>query len=178
LINLATQFAAQSSSSGGISSLGIDLKEFIFQLISFVISLLILRRWVFPKLVATLEARRKTLEESLVQARETEEALRNAEEKAGDVIQKARGEADAALAEAQKKAEEIIAAGETAAGERAARIIKEAEAHLSQERERLHDQLRGELVDLVAQTTEKVLRSKLNERDDRALIEKSIKELA
>ena len=59
----ATQFAAESSSSG-ISSLGVNLKSFIFQLITFLIVLLILRRWVFPKLVATLEERRKTLEEA------------------------------------------------------------------------------------------------------------------
>jgi F0F1-type ATP synthase membrane subunit b/b' len=57
LINLNTQFA--ESSSGGISSLGLNVKSFVFQLITFLIVLAILRRWVFPKLVATLEERRK-----------------------------------------------------------------------------------------------------------------------
>ena len=61
---LAPKFAESS----GISSLGINLKGFLFQLITFVIVLLILRRYVFPKLVATLEARRSALEQSLAQA--------------------------------------------------------------------------------------------------------------
>jgi F-type H+-transporting ATPase subunit b len=170
LISLPLQFA--QSSSGGISSLGINLKSFIFQLITFLIVLLILRRWVFPKLVATLEARRKTLEESLVQARQTEETLHQAETKAGEILKQARTQADAALAEAGSKAEEIIAKGEAAAAERAARIIKEAEARLGQERE-----LRKELAGLVAIATEKVLAKKLDEREDRALIERSLKEI-
>jgi len=176
LILPATQFAAESSSSG-ISSLGVNLKSFIFQLITFLIVLLILRRWVFPKLVATLEERRKTLEESLNQARLTEETLQKAESKAGEILQAARAQADAALAEAHTKAEEIIAKGESAASERGARIIAEAEERLGQERERLHHELRGELAELVASTTEKVLRQKLNEREDRKLIEQSLKEL-
>jgi F-type H+-transporting ATPase subunit b len=175
LISLPLQFA--QSSSGGISSLGINLKSFIFQLITFLIVLLILRRWVFPKLVATLEARRKTLEESLVQARQTEETLHQAETKAGEILKQARTQADAALAEAGSKAEEIIAKGEATAAERAARIIKEAEARLGQERERLHSELRKELAGLVAIATEKVLAKKLDELEDRALIERSLKEI-
>jgi len=176
LILPATQFAAESS-SGGISSLGVNLKSFIFQLITFLIVLLILQRWVFPKLVATLEERRKALEESLDQARLTEETLQKAEAKAGEILQAARAQADAALAEAHTKAEEIISKGEAAASERGARIIAEAEERLGQERERLHSELRGELAELVAVATEKVLRQKLNEREDRKLIEQSLKEL-
>lgn len=175
MIAINTQFAA--SSSGGISSLGVNLKSFVFQLITFLIVLLILRRWVFPKLVATLEGRRQALEESLQQARLTEETLQKAESKAAEILQKARAQADEAMAEAQTKAEEIIAAGETAASERAARIIKEAEAHLDQERSRLHQDLRAELADLVVATTEKVLRKKVSESEDRKLIEQTLKEL-
>ncbi|MDB5161485.1 MAG: atpF [Candidatus Saccharibacteria bacterium] len=175
MIMLNPQFAA---SSGGISSLGVNGQSFLFNLITFAIVLLILRRWVFPKLVKTLEDRRKTLEESLVQARQTEEALANAEVKAEELLTKARTQADAALAEARKQAEVIIAKGETEAGERARRIIAEAEARLDIERQRLHQQLRRELAALVVTATEKVLRKKLDEKTDRELIEKSLKELA
>ncbi len=170
-------FAADSSSSG-ISSLGVNLKSFIFQLITFLIVLLILRRWVFPKLVATLEARRKTLEDSLLQAKQTEEALQSAEKKVGEMLHQARIQADLILAEANSKVDEIIAKGEASASERAARIVAEAEERLGLERDRLHKELRGELADLVATATEKVLRQKINEREDRKLIEQSLKELA
>jgi F-type H+-transporting ATPase subunit b len=170
------QFAAETSS--GISSLGINLKGFLFQLITFLIVMLLLRRFVFPKLVATLEARRKALEQSLEQARQTEEALARAEQKSEELLGRARVAADQLMADAKTRADQIIAAGETKASERAARIIHEAEDRLGQERERLHSELRKELAGLVVTTTEKVLRQKLDEKEDRALIEKSLKELA
>jgi F-type H+-transporting ATPase subunit b len=170
-------FFAEETSSSGISSLGINLKGFLFQLITFVIVLLILRRWVFPRLVATIEARRKTLEESLAQAKQTEDTLAKAEEKVEAMLARARTQADQAMADAKTRADEIIAAGEKSAEERGARIITEAEARLDQERQRLHTELKSELAELVVETTEKVLRKKMNEREDRSLIEQSLKEI-
>lgn len=167
----------QFASDSGLSSLGINLKSFVFQLITFVIVLLILRRWVFPKLVATLEERRKTLEESLIQAKETQEALERAEEKSAEILHKAREQADEALNEAKNQAKDVVAKAEAAAQEQANRVIKEAEDHLDQERTKLREELKNELSDLVVLTTEKVLRTKLNAREDAKLIEQSIKEL-
>lgn len=170
--------AEAAESSSGISSLGINLKGFIFQLITFLIVLLILRRYVFPKLVATLEARRKALEQSLVQAKETEETLARAETKAEEILAKARVSADEAIAEAKKTAEGVIADAEGTAAERAAIIVKEAETHLEQERAKLRQQLRGELAELVADATEKIVREKLNPQRDKILIERAIAEVA
>jgi F-type H+-transporting ATPase subunit b len=176
LISLNTQFA--ESSSGGISSLGINLKSFVFQLITFLIVLAILRKWVFPKLVATLEERRKVLEQSLEQARLTQETLHSAEAKAGDILKQARTEADNALSDAKDQAKEIISAAEKAGEESAGRIIKDAEEHLSQERSKLRTELKEELADLVVDTTEKVLRKRLSAKEDLELINDSIKELS
>lgn len=174
MFKVSPQFAA---SSGGIGSLGINLKAFVFQLITFLIVLLILKRWVFPKLVATLEARRKTLEESLEQAKATQLALEKAEEKAEEILHKAREQADTSLADAREQAKAIISKAEGAADTQASRIVKEAEQHLEQERARLRTELKNELTDLVIATTEKVLRTKLNDKEDAKLIEQSIKEI-
>jgi F-type H+-transporting ATPase subunit b len=182
LINLNIQFAAQDglseqSSSGGISSLGLNAKSFLFQLITFVIVLLILRKWVFPKLVATLEERRKVLEQSLEQARETEETLRKTEASTAEILSKARDQADAALSDAQNHAKEIISQAEKSGETAAARIVKEAESHLSKERAKLRDEIKEELADLVVTTTEKVIGKRLSTQEDMNLIKSSIKEL-
>lgn len=176
MFNVSPQFA-QEASSGGISSLGINLKGFIFQLITFVIVLLILRRYVFPKLVATLEARRKTLEESLVQAKRTQEALDKAEESAVHILHQARQQADEALSEAKNQAKELVAKSEGTARDQAERIIKETQEQIVQEHNKLRQELKGELAGLVAEASEKVLRSKLSSKEDERLINRSIKEL-
>ena len=176
MYSLAPKFA--ESSSSGISSLGINLKAFIFQLLTFLIVMLILGKFVYPKLVATLEARRRTLEEGLAQAKASEEALAKAEERAEEILAKARATADTSIAEAKQTAETVIASAEDAAAERAKLIVQEAEAHLEQERAKLREQLRGELADLVATATEKIVREKLTSEKDKSLIKRAVAEVA
>lgn len=177
MFDIPLKFAATEEPASGLSAFNINLKSFLFQLATFVIVLLILRRWVFPKLIATIEARRETLEKSLIQAKKTEEALAAAEQKAGQIIQAARENADRSLAEAGAQAKEIIAKAETAADEQGQRLIAEAKERLGQEKLKLQSELRAELTDLVILTTEKVLSEKIDKNTDRRLIERSLKEL-
>ncbi|MBI2588753.1 F0F1 ATP synthase subunit B [Candidatus Saccharibacteria bacterium] len=171
------QFAQASGSSSGISAFNINLKGLIFQLITFVIVLLIFKRWVLPPLLKTLEDRRRTLEQSLTHAKQTQEALARAEAKAEEIITRARTQADEALTEAKKVAASVIVDAESTAAQRASLIIKEAEAHLKQEHAKLHEELRGELADLVADATEKIIHEKLNPQRDRSLIERALRRL-
>ncbi len=175
MTNLNVQFGA--GSSGGISSLGINAKSFVFQLITFLIVLGILRKWVFPKLVATLEERRKVLEQSLEHARKTEETLQQAEAKSTDILHKAREQADSALADAKTQAKQIITDAEKGGEKSAARIIAEASEQLGRERSKLRAELKEELTDLVVQTTEKVIRKQLSAQEDLELIRTSVREL-
>ena len=176
-IDIPVKFAEVEESASGISAFNINLKSFAFQLATFVIVLLVLKRWVFPKLIATIESRRQALEESLVKAKQTDEALVNAEQKAGQIISAAREQADRSLAEAQAQSKEIIAKAEVSADTQAQRLITEARERLGQEKLKLHEELKSELADLVVLTTERVLREKIDESSDRRLVEDSIKEL-
>ena len=176
--SLGTKFAEAGSSQSGLGAFNINLKSFIFQLITFVLVVLILKRWVFPKLISTLDQRQQTLEKSLVQAKQTEETLAKAEAKSEEMLSKARAQADQSLAEAKKSAAEAIAKGEASAGQRAELIVKEAETRLGDEREKLRQELRGELADLVADATEKIIDQKLDEKQDRSLIEHALKGLS
>jgi F-type H+-transporting ATPase subunit b len=176
VINLSPQFAEASTS--GIGAFNINLKAFIFQLVTFVLVLFVLKRWVLPPLIATMDTRRETLEKSLVDAKQTEELLAKAEVRAEEILAKARVQADEALAETKKTASGIIADAEGAAGDRAAIIVKEAEARLGEERDKLRQELRAELAELVADATEKIIHEKLDTKRDMSLIERAIKGIA
>lgn len=176
--NTQINFAAETSSSeSGIGAFNINLKAFLFQLATFVIVLWILRRWVFPKLASTLEARRQTLEQSLVDARKTREALARAEGEVDKLLNQAREQADQTLSDAQAQGKELIKSAETAAEQRAERLLKEAMSQIDQEKIKLREELKGELTELVVTTTEKVLRKKIDGKEDSRLIEQSVKEL-
>jgi F-type H+-transporting ATPase subunit b len=173
VISPLPQFA--DTSAGGIGAFNLNIKEFLFQLITFVIVLFVLKRWVLPKLIATLDERRQTLEKSLVQAKQTEETLAKAEAKAEEILARARAQADQALAEAKKASGSFIANAETAAAQRAGIIIREAEARLNEEREKLRQELRGELAELVADATERIIHEKLDAKRDMSLVERAIR---
>lgn len=175
---MLTQFGQADNSGSGLGAFQLNLKDFIIQLVTFLLVFLILRKWVVPKIVATMDSRRQTLEQSLVNARATEEALAKAEASAEEILSKARAQADEALAEAKDAAAGIVANAETAAGQRAELIVKEAESRLGEEREKLRSELRGELADLVADATEKIIHEKLDQKRDMSLIERAIKGIA
>ena len=70
------QFGAEAAASGGgLSMLGINLQGFLFQLITFVLVLLLLNKYVYKQLVETLETRRKAVIGSLDDAKKAADAL-------------------------------------------------------------------------------------------------------
>ena len=170
MINLTPQFADAS----GIGAFNINLKAFLFQLVTFIIVLMVLKRWVLPKLISTMDERRVTLENSLTQAKQTEETLAKAQAASDEILAKARTQADEALADAKKAGAGVISEAENAAAARATLIVKEAEARLSELRDKLRQELRKELAVLVADATEKVIDEKLDPKRDMSLIERAI----
>lgn len=168
--------AAETAEPSGIGAFNINLKSFIFQLVTFILVLLVFKRWILPPILKTLEERQKTVEQSLTQAKETEAALARAEAKAEEILAKARSRGDEIIKEAKVSADGVITDAEATAAQRAAAIVKEAEARLEQERAKLKEELKDELADLVADTTEIIIRQKLDAASDRQLIDRAIRE--
>ena len=173
---LLTFAAAEVESQGGLGALGINLQSFIFQLVTFVIVLVLLRKFVYGRLVDTLEARRKAVLDSLAQADESAKQLEETEKKVATLIKEARGEAENIVAVAHKEATKMVEDAEEKAVKRAQHIVENAEARLAQDVVEAQAKLRKETAVLVAAATEKVLRQKLDNKTDKDLIEAALKE--
>lgn len=175
MIGTLTQFAAEPS-TGGISALGLNWQSFLFQLISFVIVLLILRKFVYKKLVTTLEDRRLAVEKSIDQAAETAEKLKNAEKTVSGLIAEARKEADEVISVGHKEAAQIVEAAEQKATKRAEHIVKEAKSEMDVEVAKAREALKAETAQLVALAAERVLGEKIDAKKDSALITSALKQ--
>lgn len=169
-----TTFAAEQA--GGLSALGLNVQSFVFQLITFVLVLLLLRKYVYGRLVETLEARRKAVEESLDKATAAAKELEEAEKRVAEMIEKARHEAEDIVVLAHKEAVMMVEEAETKAGKKAEHIVKQAEERLKQDIEAARTELRHEAAGLVALATEKVLRQKVDSKADKDLIAQALKE--
>lgn len=172
-----SQFAAESAeSAGGLSALGLNLQSFLFQLITFVLVLLILRRFVFGRLVDTIEARRKAVEASLKNAETTADELKKTEAHIAQMMKEARSQADDIVAVAHKEAAVMVEDAETKARKKADHIVAEAQSQLEQDVAKARKAIRTETVQLVASATERLLGEKIDAKRDSALIERALEE--
>lgn len=174
-----TEVAAESTeAAGGISALGLNWKSFLFQLITFVIVLLILKKFVFGKLINVLDARQKAVEDSLKNAAEIEEKLANAEKSIAKMLSDARKEADEVVSSSHKEAAQAVEAAEQKATKRAEHIVKEAKEQMGVEIAKARDELKAETIKLVAAATERVIGEKLDATKDARLIDAAINSAA
>lgn len=176
MIDVLIQFGATEAEAGGIGALGLNVQAFIFQLVTFVLVLLLLRKFVYGKLVSTLEDRRKTVEQSLSQAAEAAKELEKAGEKVEGMIKEARAESRDIIATAHKESVAMHEEAEKKAKKRADHIVSEARAQLDQDVLKAREALKDETRQLVVLATEKILKEKIDATRDSKLIDSALKE--
>jgi F-type H+-transporting ATPase subunit b len=149
----------------------------VWTIVVFAISLIVLRRWVFPYIGEVLDKRAKTIEGDIDAAAdlrkqadevldEYRERLKEARTQADEIIQRARQQAETHEHEARDQGKELLA-------EAARRAEREIEAATK----RALDDIRREVADLTIMATEKVTRKALSDADQRRLVEEALGEL-
>lgn len=168
-----THFAAEAS--GGIAALGLNVQSFVFQLVTFVIVLLILRKFVYTKLLKTLEDRRNTVEASIENAAETERKLKDAEKTISGMLATARSQADEIVAAGHKEVTQMVEEAEAKAAKRAEHIVAEAKAQMDVEIVKARTELKAETAQLIALATENIIGQKLDAKQDASLISTALR---
>ena len=164
-----------ADTSAGLLDLSLS---FVAEVIAFIAMILVLGRWVYPRVMAAAEGRQRQISEQLAAA---ERARLEAEDRLGH--------AEAQLQEARSKAAEVIeGAGRSAdqlrvelrarAEEDARRITDNATREIDAERRKAIDSVRSEVADLVVVATEKVVGETLDDQRHRKLIADAIAQVS
>ena len=170
----ATNIPLASSGSFLISP---NVGLMIWTIVVFVISLLILRRWVFPQIGKVLDGRRQAIEGDIDAAEHTRqeadkilaeyrERLKEARAQSEEILQRARQTAESHEHEARDQGQEILA-----------EAAKRAERDIDAATKRALDDIRREVADLTIMATEKVTRKTLDDSDQRRLVEDALSEM-
>jgi len=150
----------------------------IVELITFLIMLAILARYVYPEIVKLAEARQRAIAEQLKEAEQSRDAaekrLKEAEEKLNDARKTAQGVIEAAT----KSGEQLRLELRQKAEEESKRAIEAARKEIEAEREQAVRSVRNEVAGLVVAATEKVIGETLDDEKHRQLIDKAISEVA
>jgi len=150
----------------------------IVELITFLIMLAILARWVYPEVVKLAEARQRAVTEQLAEAEkaraDAEAQLKEAQAKLDDARKTAQGVIDAA----GKSADQLRNEMREKAEQEAKRIAESSRKEIEAERDRAIQSVRGEVANLVVTATEKVIGESLDLNKHKQLIDKAISEVA
>jgi F-type H+-transporting ATPase subunit b len=150
----------------------------IVELVTFLVMLAILARYVYPEIVKVAEARQRQIAEQLKEAEEAraaaEQRLKEAEEKLTDARKTAQGVIDAASKSADQLRQEMRQKAE----EESKRTVEAARKEIEAERDSAVRSVRSEVASMVVAATEKVIGETLDDDKHRQLIDNAIREVA
>jgi F-type H+-transporting ATPase subunit b len=150
----------------------------IVELITFLVMMAILARYVYPEVVKLAEARQRQVVDELKEAEkahaEAEARLAEAEAKLNDARKTAQSVIDAA----SKSAEQLRQDLKQKAEEEGQRIRESTRKEIEAERQKAIQSVRNEVAGLVVAATEKVIGETLDAAKHKQLIEKAIEEVA
>jgi F-type H+-transporting ATPase subunit b len=152
--------------------------SFVVEIIAFLAMILILGRWVYPRVMAAAEMRQRQISDQLAAAERQRQEAEARRQEADVQLQEARTRGAEILEGATKTGEQIRADLRARAEEDARRIAENARRDIEAERQKAIDSVRGEVADLVVAATEKVVGESLDDQRHRSLIERAIAQVS
>jgi F-type H+-transporting ATPase subunit b len=176
-MNIVTQFAAAETESGGLfGALGIDWQMLIFQIVAFLILVWLMKRFVYPILMKTVDGRQEQIEEGIKAANEAEKKAEDMQAEVTKLLKQARTEAGEVVTTAKEEASAMLEKADARAKERADRTIAEAHEQIEKDVIAARKALHNDTLDLVALATEKVVGKTISSKADEAVIAAAVKE--
>jgi F-type H+-transporting ATPase subunit b len=160
-----------------LNAFGIDVRLLIANLINFLLLAGILYKLGYKPILKFVKERQEKIEQGVKKAEEAEEKIKQTIEneklvlkqaylKSQEIISKAREEADTQSNSIIKKAEE-----ETK------NIVSRAKKEILAEQAQSVERAKKEVAEIVILASEKILRKKINEKEDKIFIEETLKEI-
>ncbi|GCE04187.1 F0F1 ATP synthase subunit B [Dictyobacter aurantiacus] len=173
-LTLASVAAASAESPSGLGALGINTWAFISQLVTFLIVLWVIWKWVLPALQRTLEKRQALIREGIENAEQAKRDLAEAAQNAEQIILDAKRQAQDTIERATKNAQQIAQQIETEARERAEKISQQQIARIHQEANRARMDLSRDVINLSIEAASKVISRSVDSNDNRRLVEEFV----
>lgn len=150
----------------------------IVELLTFLLMLAVLARWVYPEIVRLAEGRQRAIAQQLQEAEKDRADAESRLQQAQARLDDARKTAQQVIDAASKSAEQLRQDLRQRAEEESKRITEAARKEIEAEREKAVQSVRTEVAGMVVIATEKVIGESLDDRKHRQLIERAIEEIA
>ena len=140
--------------------------------ISFIVLLIILRKFAWNPILKALENRENSIQKSLDEAKNAREAMAKLTSQNEQILKEARMERDAILKEAREIKDKIVSEAKDEAIAEGNKIIQSAKDTINAERISAINQIKSEVADLSIDIAKKILQKELsNPEEQKKLIE-------
>jgi F-type H+-transporting ATPase subunit b len=173
-MTLLFTLAEPSGGGSALDALGINGLAFISQLISFIIVLVLLGKFVIPRILQTLDKRQAVIREGIENAEKARQDLAAATARSEQLITDASRQAQVIIDRATKNAEQIARQIEEEARVRAEQIHQQQIARIQQEVNRARQELSRDVVNLSIEVASKVISRSMNTKDNRRFVEEFV----
>jgi F-type H+-transporting ATPase subunit b len=173
-MSLLFTLAEPSGGGSALDALGINGLAFISQLISFIIVLVLLGKFVIPRILQTLDKRQAVIREGIENAEKARQDLAAAIARSEQLITDASRQAQVIIDRATKNTEQIARQIEEEARVRAEQINQQQIARIQQEVNRARQDLSRDVVNLSIEVASKVISRSMNTKDNRRFVEEFV----
>lgn len=149
----------------------------IIQLITFVILVILLYKYLYGPLRRVMDDRSTKIADGLAAAERGQEELDLAQKRAAEILREAKDKASEIIALAERRDIEMREEAQIKAREEADRIIAAARAEIEVEGNRAREQLRGEVVRLVVDGSRQILHREINADNHRDIVDRMVAQL-
>jgi F-type H+-transporting ATPase subunit b len=147
---------------------------FFAELIAFILMILVLGRWVYPRIIKAATERESKIEAGLRAAQESEERLSKVQAQVEQTLEEARAQAREIInrshGEATGEAKEVLDKARTDAEA----LIERARTEIGGERDRAIQDLRNEVSSLVVAATQRLLGETIDAKAHQRLIDEAL----
>lgn len=149
----------------------------IGQLIAFAVFVAFCMKYVWPTLMAAIEARQKTIADGLAASERAEKDLEQAQQKAADELRDAKQQAAEIVELAKKRANQLVDEETQRGHAEREKIIASGYAEIEAERNRAKEELRKQVAALAVVGAERILDREINADAQNDIVEKLVAEL-
>ena len=172
----------ESTESHGASSeqnplVQLDPGLFIWTILTFLLLLMVLAKFAWKPLLAMLDERQKSIDDSLLSAEKARLELAGINKESEAILSKSRTQAQTIVADAKSAADKLKEDIVSKAKEEADGQLKKAKNQISVEKDRALLEIRQEVVELSITVAEKIIKKNLSKDDNASIIEDSLNKL-
>lgn len=147
------------------------------QMITFAILIWFTMRFVWPPVIAALNARQKKIADGIAAAEQSQQELVRAQKKFDELIREAKQQATSILEQADKRANQVVEGAKIEARQEGDRIVTAAKNEIEQAYQRAKEELREHVVSLVLVGVEKILEQSINQDAHHKTLDKLLSDL-